>query len=166
MTGRLGNRKLPAMAGEPTPTLVDRIGDALIYSFISALAGWAAGVVAILLYFAVQFGVDLFRHTDGVNLFGFMALVGFFSGFVVMLVWLCLLWPLYTLVPNGSVLWRPAVCVTCGVAVGGLLAVAWDAAEKQGLWNLLSAAPLIGGVTCAVGCRLHRLQRQVSKASV
>ena len=131
--------------------MFERIIVALFYSFLSALVGWVAGIVAMVICSGILF------HGDA---FAFALLIGFFSGPVVLLAWLFLLWPLYALVPQLSVFRRPVVCVACGVAAGTLLAASVFPLYGREYAAPLFAAPLIGGVTCAVGCKLNALQRR------
>lgn len=128
--------------------MLSKIAVSLMHSFISALAGWAVGVVAVVIFSGILL--------NG-NAPSFALIVGLFSAPVILLVWLILLWPLYGLVPRSSILWQPSVCVVCGVVAGGLLATSLFRTYISDYAPFLLAAPLIGGVTCAVGCKLHGL---------
>ena len=126
--------------------MLTRLQTRLIPSLLSAVVGWASGVVV-----AAFLG---FPYIGSMLLFA--VLVGLYSAPVILLIWVFSLWPLYTFVPRSSVFWRPMVCVVCGMTAGGLL----EAADLLlfGEWELsalLLAGPLIGGVTCAAGCRFN-----------
>ena len=126
----------------------NRALSSLIFSLTSALVGWMAGMV-------ISAAGMIFL---GGNPFAGALLVGLGSAPVILLVCLFLLWPLYALVPRSSVLWKPGVCVSCGLAAGGLLAAALFSSDwsQEGSYLLLVLATLIGGATCFVGSQLNK----------
>jgi hypothetical protein len=119
-------------------------------SLISAAVGWLAGIAVFTLHFLVSVG----RSSLG----GIPSLAAI-SGVAIFLIWLFLLWPLYTFVPFRSALWRPLVCVSCGAVAAGVLLLAFfmlmlsHDPHPLRLISLpfLYVGPLIGAVTCAVG---------------
>jgi hypothetical protein len=84
---------------------------AMIRSFISALAGWIAALVALPVagfagHMMIRYSPELLR--DSLCL----------ATLWILPVWLLLLWPLYVSVPSRSVLWRPYICISCGMLAG------------------------------------------------
>lgn len=77
---------------------------------------------------------------------------------VILAVWLVVLWPLYTFVPRGSILWRWPVCTACGLVGGTLIAfLILAGGNPSALPRLLSLDTLIGcvmlgGVVGAATC--------------
>ena len=122
----------------PSAPVLHEAASSLICSLFNAVAGWD-GVCSGVLF-----------HGD---IFALTAVVALFCAPAILLVWGTLLWPLHFLFPKSSVMWQPIVCVPRGVAAGGLLElIAHPLARSD--WQWRSNAPLVGGVTRAVGCRL------------
>ena len=122
----------------------------MIRSFLSALAGLTVGVSAMMLLSGALFA------SHAIFAAFFVIIVG---GPVVLVVWLCLLWPLFALVPRTSKLWQPWICVPCGVVAGVLLLMAafpFYGVAPWEIWHFsyFYVGPIVGGVTCTVGCAL------------
>lgn len=133
----------------------ERALKSLVHSLASAFAGWVTAVV-IGIISGVVFG--------GWGFFLFAFAVGLVSAPHILLVWLVLLWPLSYWIPRASMMWRPIVCVPCGVLAGGLL-ICWEnhgGGDEQ--WLILTAGT-IGGVTCYVGCWLNAVDQGCPKPS-
>jgi hypothetical protein len=122
--------------------------DARKGSLHAVTAGWIAGAIVLSLLINWQWSLFLFP------------IVFFCMGFVVIPLWLCLLWPLYKSVPQGSILWNPAICTLCGVflpplflAMGNVLICWANRTPIQTDWPYLLLIPMMvtGGVTCFVG---------------
>lgn len=93
-------------------------------SLLSAIAGWVAGIIASPLAEFIQPSYALNgvpQHLALVDLFASAMVAAIYSSPAILAVWLLLLWPLYRIVPIKSILWRPAVCISCGAVVGAVL---------------------------------------------
>jgi hypothetical protein len=139
-------------------------------SLLSALAGWLAGAIAFPLAELIQPSYML----NGVpqrlplsELFGLPIIAAFYSAPIILLVWLCVLWPMYRLVPRDSLLWRPALCIVSGALVGAglyyicgryLLGFGADFARSI---PQLAVGAVVGAVTCAVGVSLKTREQNV-----
>ena len=95
----------------------------LFGSFVSAAAGWTAGLAVFLVILATQW-ISSPSAQNASEAFTALLGVGFFMGVYVLVVWVLALAPLYFLVPAGSVLWRPGVCTFCGALAGLAIALA------------------------------------------
>ena len=129
----------------------------MIRSFLSALAGWIAAIVGLPV--AGYLNARTIDHLSW-NVIGGSAYLG--AVFVIP-VWLCILWPLYVLVPFSSVLWRPYFCIPCGTIAGAL--ILWLVVPsffELPLHPYFYVAPFVGTVTCAVGCTLKYTEKSVS----
>ena len=127
-------------------------------SFLSALAGWIVGVLV--------FGIvaDRFSQRSG-DVLGACWVGAVCSAPILLLLWLTVLWPLYTRVPIRSMLWRPWVCVPAGALAGALLyfvviGTALDWRPRLYFSTLhIFVGVAIGTVVCGVGCALKHETR-------
>jgi hypothetical protein len=161
------------------------VRDRLVLSFISAWAGWGAGLSLFLitglwtiiinskdhLFFGSGDSFDWTYMVEGIFV------IGLFMGIYVLLIWFLILVPLALLVPNKSFLWKPRTLTLCGILAGPTILVTYiviagstNFNSPVDLQNLLYACYIafvvpaaIGGVTCYVGARLNqRFLRQSS----
>ena len=138
----------------------------MIRSLISTLCGWITGTVGFALHSFAQpvyllDDVPLPRTFS--SLLSDLLLSAAFSGPLFIFLWLFLLWPLYRFVPASSPLWRPRICVACGIIAGLLLCylagryVYGFIDDLTHSWPQLAIGAAVGAVTCAVGSSLkHR----------
>ena len=97
-------------------TLSSRIGSRVLLSFLSAFAGWIAGVCLLSFIALIVFVFQLQRIS-----FSFMANLAFAMGIIVLIAWASCLLPVCFLASNSSKLWRPVVLSCLGALTGILL---------------------------------------------
>ncbi len=128
----------------------------MIRSLVSAFAGWVTAVVALPV--AAFAGHMIIRYSPQVLSDSLLL-----STLLILPVWLCLLWPLYVSVPYRSPLWRPYICIPCGVAAGGILLIEFFPFFVHALLHpYFYVGPLVGGVTCATACYLKHTEQRTS----
>jgi hypothetical protein len=123
---------------------------ALSGSFLSALVGWST--------------LNLAWYIESLSLppeqTVWLPLEAIASAFVIFLVWLLILLPLYHIVPSDSILWRWPVCTLCGIVAGTLIACVvlfllgpqlFVPYLPSILLKALYAGVLVGGPTCLIG---------------
>jgi hypothetical protein len=137
--------------------LISWKSDEMIRSFLSALAGWVASI------FALPVAGYLNERTITHLSWGFIREDACLGAIFIFPVWLCILWPLYVLIPFPSLLWSPYICIPCGAVAGGLILCAVIPVFFELPLNpYVYVASFVGAVTCAIG-RALRCSEQRSR---
>jgi hypothetical protein len=144
-------------------------------SLLSAVAGWLAGVVAFPLaeFIKPSYALNgIPQRLPLVDLLGSAVVAAIYSAPAILAVWLLLLWPLYRIVPIKSVLWRPAICISCGAVAGAVLYyicghyIFGFSADFARSIPQPAVGAAVGAVTCAVGARLKHRENKTSNQSL
>jgi hypothetical protein len=142
-------------------SLLSWIGSRLLLSFLSALAGWATGMI---FFAALIFDTSLLGSTYK---FDELLFIGIILGPYVLEIWLVALLPLSLLVPEKSFLWKPGSLILIGIFAGPLIVGVGNAIQlREGLFatttpysgwlTLAIPASIVSMATCATGTFLHR----------
>jgi hypothetical protein len=120
-------------------------------SAVAALAGAAAGVVAMMLSGWSNWLVCLF-------------MIGIF----VVPLWLLVLLPVHVWVPSSSRFWRPLPCTAVGALTGAVLLTVYFSLSQDApfelIWIFLPIGVLVGGVTLFIGSAIVRHWHQTPMA--
>jgi hypothetical protein len=127
-------------------------------SFLSAFLGWTV----LNLY---SLSTANFDSTQGGEGWAGVAVMGIFSGILILGTWFVALLPLYVLVPSRSVLRKWPICTLCGVVSGAIIMLIFGMITSPSTvpWHqyvpYCTFAAVVGGITCLFGSLTRRFFR-------
>ncbi len=105
------------------------ISSRIILSFMSALAGWGAGVVLVML---LSVPYIFSKQIGGANPFTLALIACVFMSAFVLASWIILLVPVSLLIPSHAVFWRPATLTLIGGVIGPIIITVFTLWEQLG----------------------------------
>jgi hypothetical protein len=149
-------------------------GQRVALSIKAIFMGWLIFVVGLFLLASAQAVFSRYAWANGRNPFGVWLLIAYASSFVVFGSWLFVALPVALLIPDRSVLWRPAVLAALGAVAGPLLIfvcalyTVWHNPTIQPAWRYIASgivfpgvpSAIIGGFTGAVAAHLYKKMRK------